>query len=207
MMSNRESIPERKLRIATRVFTSSKGNQKLSDTMKIAGYETPERKGGTIYQCVRRAAQKIQKKLYGAPSNVPPSVECNPSAIGTDNLSLPFNYIAPLNSNSSLSPASTAFNLTSRRSLSSELSSPVNIKRRQRSKENQQDDATKIRLKKIESNAMKLETARIKVSFGLPTCRRYKKYTANIVRKINLEHVSDISCNIAIMIVLQGIIG
>ena len=61
----------------------------------------------------------MQKKVVGAPSNVPPSVECNPSEIATDNSSLSSNYVAPLNSNSSLYPASTAFNLTTRRILSS----------------------------------------------------------------------------------------
>ena len=127
-MSNHESSPERKLRIATRVFTSSEGKLKLSDVMKITGYETPERKGGTIYQRVRRAAQTIEKKIDGAPSNAPPSVECNPSAICTDNLSLSSNYISPSDSNSSLLLASTAFNSIARRSLSSELASPVNIK-------------------------------------------------------------------------------
>ena len=60
----------------------------------------------------------MQKKLDGALSNVPPSVECNPSAIGTDNSSLSSNYIAPLNSNSLLSFTSVAFNSTARRSLS-----------------------------------------------------------------------------------------
>ena len=87
-MYNHESSPERKHRIATRVFTSSEGNLKLSGAIKITGHEIPERKAGTIYQCVRCAAHKMQKKLDGAPSNVHTSIECNPNAIGTDNLSL-----------------------------------------------------------------------------------------------------------------------
>ena len=78
--------------------------------MKIAGYETPERKGGTIYQHVCRAAQTTQNNIDGAMSNVPPYVECNPSAIGMDNSSLSSNSIAPSNINSSLSSAFTAFN-------------------------------------------------------------------------------------------------
>ena len=98
-MYNHESIPERKLRVVARVFTSSEGNLKLSDKIKIAGYETPERKGGTIYQHVCRAAQTMQKNLDGAQINVPPSVECNPSAIDTDNSSLSYNSIAPSNNN------------------------------------------------------------------------------------------------------------
>ena len=166
-MSNHESIPERKLRIATRVITSSEGNSKLSDAMKITGNETPERKWGTIYQRVCRSAQTIQKKLDGALSNVPPSVECNPSAIGTNNSSLSSNYIAPSNSNSLLSPASTAFNSTARQSLSSKLASPVNIKRRRRSEGKRQDNAMKIWLNKMKSNAMKLATVMIAVSSGL----------------------------------------
>ena len=105
----------------------------------------------------------MQNKLDGALSNVPPSGECNPSAIGTDNLSLSYNSIAHFNSNSLLSPAYTAFNSTSRQSLSSELASPLNIKRRRQSKEKQQGDAMKIRLNNIESNAVKLATAKIAV--------------------------------------------
>ena len=60
----------------------------------------------------------MKNNIDGAPSNVPPSVECNPSAIGTDNSSFSSNYIAPSNSNPSLLPASTAFNSTAGRSLS-----------------------------------------------------------------------------------------
>ena len=78
--------------------------------MKITGYETPEGKVGTIYHRVRHASQTMQKNLDGALSNVPPSVEYNPSAIGTNNSSFSSNYIAYSNSNSSLSSASTAFN-------------------------------------------------------------------------------------------------
>ena len=73
-MSNHYIRPDRKLRITKRVFTSSEGNLKLSDAMKIMGYGTPERKGGTIYQRVRHAAQTMQNKLDGALSNFPPSV-------------------------------------------------------------------------------------------------------------------------------------
>ena len=101
------------------MFASSKVNLKLSDATKITGYETPERKVGTIYQHVLCYAQIIQKKLDSALSDVLPSVECNPSEIGTDNSSLSSNYIAPLNSNSSLLPASTVFNSTASRSPSS----------------------------------------------------------------------------------------
>ena len=117
------------------------------------------------------------------------------------------NYIAPSNSNSSLSPDSTAFNSNARRSLSSELASPLNIKRRRRSKEKQQDDAMNIRLKKIESNAMKLATARIVMSSGLPLHHPDKKSDATIARKINLEHGIYIIRNSATMMVMQGIIG
>ena len=109
-MSNHEGIPDRNLWIVTRVFTSSEGNLKVSDTMNIAGYETPERKEVALYQLVHRASQTMQKKLDSALSNVPPSVECNPSAIGTDNSPLSSNSISPSNGKSSLLPAYTAFN-------------------------------------------------------------------------------------------------
>ena len=62
----------------------------------------------------------------------------------------------------------------------------------------------KILLKKIELNTMKLATARIAVSSGLPYCHPDKKSAATIVREINLEHGSDISLKSATMMVLQG---
>ena len=61
-----------------------------------------------------------------------------------------------------------------------------------------------IQLKKIESNVMKLVTARIAVSSGLPPCHPDNKSAAIILRKINLEHRSDISRKSAKMMVLQG---
>ena len=51
---------------------------------------------------------------------------------------------------------------------------------------------------------MKLTTARIAVLYVLPPRHPDKKSAANIVREINIEHGSDISCKIATMIVLQG---
>ena len=65
----------------------------------------------------------------------------------------------------------------------------------------------KIRINKIELNAMKLATARIAVSSGLPPCHPDKKSTATIVHKINLKHGSDISRKSAKIMVLQGRIG
>ena len=58
-MAKRGDSPEQKLRIAIRVYASAEGNMKVSDAMRVAGYCTPERKGGTIYQRVRRTAQSI----------------------------------------------------------------------------------------------------------------------------------------------------
>ena len=54
---------------------------------------------------------------------------------------------------------------------------------------------------------MKLATARIEVSSGLPPCHPDNKSAAIILRKINLEHRSDISRKSAKMMVLQGRIG
>ena len=65
----------------------------------------------------------------------------------------------------------------------------------------------KIWLKKIELNAMKLVTARIAVSSGLLPRHPDKKSAATIVRKINLEHGSDIIRKSATMMVMQVRIG
>ena len=54
-----EDEPIRKLRIASRLFAYSEGKMKIMDAMKVAGYGTPERKPGTIYQRVRRAGEAL----------------------------------------------------------------------------------------------------------------------------------------------------
>ena len=64
-----------------------------------------------------------------------------------------------------------------------------------------------IRLKKIESNAIKMATARIAVSSGPPPRHPDKKSYATILCEINIEHVSDISRKSATMMVLQERIG
>ena len=65
----------------------------------------------------------------------------------------------------------------------------------------------KIRLKKIEWNAMNLSTARIAVSSDPPPYHLDKKSAASIVHDINIEHGSDIILKSATMMVLQGRIG
>ena len=67
----------------------------------------------------------------------------------------------------------------------------------------QQDYAIKIRLKKIESNAMEMATTSIAVSSGLPPCHPDNKSAATILRETNLENVSDISRKSATMMVMQ----
>ena len=64
-----EDEPKRKLRIASRLFAYSEGKMKVTDAMKVAGYETPERKANTVFQRVRRAGVALQKDL-----NEPPPV-------------------------------------------------------------------------------------------------------------------------------------
>ena len=74
-MAESNGSPDRKLRIATRVYASAEGNMKISDAMQVAGYCTPDRKGGTIYQRVRRTAQSLLAKGNATLAMVPPSIE------------------------------------------------------------------------------------------------------------------------------------
>ena len=62
-MSKDNGSPERKLQIASRLIGCSEGTMKIADAMEIAGYLTPEQRGGTIYQRIRRAGQSISKKI------------------------------------------------------------------------------------------------------------------------------------------------
>ena len=62
----------------------------------------------------------------------------------------------------------------------------------------------KIWPKKIEPNAMKLESVRIAVLSGIPPNHTYNKSAGTIVRDINLENGSNISCKIDTMMVLEG---
>ena len=62
--------PERKLRIASRLYAYSEGKMKLTDAMKVAGYATPERKRGTVYQRVRRTAAAISTTNGKPPATI-----------------------------------------------------------------------------------------------------------------------------------------
>ena len=53
-MDNKIDEYKRKFHIASWLYACSEGKMKLSDEMKIAEYETPDRKVGTMYQHVRR---------------------------------------------------------------------------------------------------------------------------------------------------------
>ena len=48
-----------KLCITSWLFAYGEGNIKITDMMKVAGYEMPERKSGTIYQHVRLAGEAL----------------------------------------------------------------------------------------------------------------------------------------------------
>ena len=65
----------------------------------------------------------------------------------------------------------------------------------------------KTQLKKIELNSMRLATASIAVSSGIPPLHPDKKSVPTIVREIKIEHGSDISGKSETMMFLQGRIG
>ena len=62
-----EDEPIRKLRIASRLFAYSEGTMRIMDAMKVAGYGTPERQPGTIYQRVRRAGNALRQSRDDPP--------------------------------------------------------------------------------------------------------------------------------------------
>ena len=64
--SNKDE-PNRKLRIASRLFAYSERKMKITDAMKVAGYKTTERKAGTVYQPVRRAGEALQRSRTDPP--------------------------------------------------------------------------------------------------------------------------------------------
>ena len=75
VMVESSASPDRKLRITTRVYASAEVNMKFSDAMKVAGYCTPDRKCGTIYQRVRCTAQALVANGEKSSATVPPSID------------------------------------------------------------------------------------------------------------------------------------
>ena len=80
--------PERKLRIASRLYAYSEGQMKLTDAMKVAGYATPERKRGTVYQRVRRTAAAICTTNGKPPATVLLRNNQNDSSLSSTSLTL-----------------------------------------------------------------------------------------------------------------------
>jgi len=127
----------RKRRVASCLYTCSEGATKLSDVMKVAGYTTPDRKGGAMYQRVCRAAMNILKEIQQE-ADVPLIVVLG-NVMCTNDLSLLSNAVTfnMRRSNASLSSisieqASTALSI--RRRLAEDLATIDPKKRRRRSK-------------------------------------------------------------------------
>ena len=138
-MGDDEGDASQKLRIASRLFACSEGNIKLCDAMKVAEYETPERKGGTVYQRIDCNALMLWNKIDSDIKSIPLSVMFPISEASINNLSL-------------LSSASSSrltlayyYNTSSRRSLTRELIGTTVLKRKRwRSKDKHQADAVKL---------------------------------------------------------------
>ena len=171
---------------------------KVSDAMRVAGYCTPERKGGTIYQRVRRTAQLLLANGVKE-STVPPSID------------LTGNYNRISSSVSSQSN-STGVNLSDS---SNTFTTPPRIRnseehmkrKRLRSKDKQHHDAMKIRRRKTETFAMKVATTRIGTSRMLPQGHPEKLSDNKIVKLVNGEYDTNIITKTASMMVREGRIG
>ena len=79
--------------------------------------------------------------------------------------------------------------------------------KRYRPKDNQNEDTARIRRRRVEINAMKLETKNIRYSKNLPAGHPEKKTDVAIVRSINEIHSSNISVKTTSMMVRQGRVG
>ena len=188
--SNEEEL-NRKLRIASRLFAYSEGKMKIIDAMKVAGYETPERKANTVFQRVRRAGVALQKDLNEPPPAMVLIGKCqHDSSISSSSIS---NIVI----NSSSSQAT-------RRSIAPQI---IEKQKRRRPKDKQYEDAARIRRRKIEVNAIKVATKQIQYSRNLPTGHPEKKSDIAIVKSINEIQSSNISVKTASMMVRQGRIG
>ena len=198
-MNESSDSPERKLRIATRVYASAEGNMKISDAMRIAGYCTADRKGGTIYQRVRRTAQALIANAEKSSATVPPSI----------NITGNYNCIK-----SSVSSQSSSVDVYASES-SNAFSTPPRIRNREEntkrrrvgSKEKQHRDAMKIRRRKKETSAMKVATKRIATSRMLPHGHPEKLSDIKIVNLVNNEYKTTVVAKTASMMVRQGRIG
>ena len=195
-MTDDDDEPARKLRIASRLYAYSEGEMKCTDAMKVAGYATPERKRGTVYQRVRRTAARLSMTSKNPPATVLLGNNQNDSSISSTSLTSNVAGSISFETNQS----STA------RSLLSEISVKEKQKRR-RPKDKQYDDAARIRRRRVEVNAMKVATRKISYSRHLPNGHPEKSSDIDIVRGVNELHSSSISVKSASMMVRDGRIG
>ena len=132
--------------------------------MQVAGYCTPNRKGGTIYQRVRRTAQSLLVKINTTLATLPPLIEVTG------------NYLI----NSSV-PSQSTTNRTNLSDSSNTFATPPRIqnsnenrkRKRLQSKDKQHSDTVNICHQKNEVSAMKVATTRIATSRMLS--KGYKK--------------------------------
>ena len=121
---------------------------KIIDAMKVAGYETPERKANTVFQRVRRTGAALQKDLNEPPPAMVLIGKCqNDSSISSSSIS---NTVI----NSSSSQAT-------RRSIAPQI---IEKQKCRRPKDKQYEDAARIRRRKIEVNAIKVATKQTQYS-------------------------------------------
>ena len=187
-----EDEPIRKLRIASRLFAYSEGTMRIMDAMKVAGYGTPERQPGTIYQRVRRAGNALrQSRDDPPPALVLVGNSQNDSSISSASIS---NIVVDSSVNSLPNEATGE-------SIAPKMKE---TQKRRRPKDKQLEDVVWLRRRRSEVNVMKLATKNIQYSRNLPRGHPEKKSDIGIVRSLNEMHSCNISVKTAIMMVRKG---
>ena len=190
-----EDEPIRKLRIASRLFAYSEGTMRIMDAMKVAGYGTPERQPGTIYQRVRRAGNALrQSRDDPPPALVLVGNSQNDSSISSASIS---NIVVDSSVNSIPSEATGE-------SIAPKMKE---TQKRRRPKDKQLEDAVWLRRRRSEVNVIKLATKNIQYSRNLPRDHPEKKSDISIVRSLNEMHSCNVSVKTASMMVREGRIG
>ena len=108
-MSEDNVSPKGKLRIASHLIGCSEGTMKIADAMEVAGYLTPERRGGTIYQRFRQAGKSISKKIEdGNDRSIPLSVTLTERSSESLSVQQSISISSLLSTNRAVYPASSS---------------------------------------------------------------------------------------------------
>jgi len=223
-MSEAKEVEERMIAHASGIIAAGRGKIKIRAAMRLVEFSDDQIKNMTLYQKVRRKAERMMVIDKSVPQLIGDGAETVNSTLSSAERTAGINQEASSNSAGSTTvdePTASSNNPPTPRRLLENAGSPSNGKRstdeslgvenskkqhRRASHEVQREQANVIMKTKKESQAMKLATVLIQKNKELATDDPKRKSINEIVKEVNEECDSNISPKTAATYVRKGLI-